>query len=224
MRYFTSDTHLFHRFVAELRGHGGRHEDATLEAHNSAIVRAWREQVTEEDEVYLLGDATVEGKASREGGLELLKTLPGRKHLIMGNHDPIFPGKKGAAQHWPAYLEVFSTINLHSTLTLPSGGRNLEVMLSHFPYSGKGTEVPGKENAYNQWRLRDEGAWLLHGHTHSSVKVTGPRQVHVGWDAWGKLVPQDELVALLEAEGAFGDLKHRAFLQALKRGVERPAS
>ncbi|WP_051265718.1 metallophosphoesterase family protein [Nakamurella lactea] len=35
-----------------------------------------------------------------------------------------------------------------------------------------------------EYRLRDEGNWLLHGHTHSSEKVTSSREIHVGLDAW----------------------------------------
>jgi calcineurin-like phosphoesterase family protein len=34
-----------------------------------------------------------------------------------------------------------------------------------------------------QWRLRDEGKYLIHGHLHSAEKFNG-REIHVGVDAW----------------------------------------
>ena len=53
-----------------------------------------------------------------------------------------------------------------------------------------------------QWRLRDAGNPVLHGHTHSTEKVSfsacGTPQLHVGWDAWGRPVRFHEIVALLK--------------------------
>ncbi len=67
---------------------------------------------------------------------------------------------------------------------------NVTVLLSHFPYVGD----RGQER-YAQWRLKDEGLPLLHGHTHSAEEISyTPRinngggwpttQMHVGLDAW----------------------------------------
>jgi calcineurin-like phosphoesterase family protein len=50
-------------------------------------------------------------------------------------------------------------------------------MLSHFPY--KGDHKPG--DRYPEWRLRDEGLPLLHGHVHSAFLISG-RQYNVGVD------------------------------------------
>ena len=75
------------------------------------------------------------------------------------------------------------------------------VLLSHFPYEGDHTT----EERATQFRLRDEGLWLVHGHTHLTNRLGpnpryltimdaatgGPgkpdprgREVHAGLDAW----------------------------------------
>ena len=53
-----------------------------------------------------------------------------------------------------------------------------QIMLSHFPYRGD-HEHTGER--YVQWRLRDEGLWLIHGHVHDEWKING-HQINVGWD------------------------------------------
>ncbi len=57
-----------------------------------------------------------------------------------------------------------------------------DILLSHFPYSGT-TDIEDSGGRYDQWRLPRMGAWLLHGHTHSSLRQ-GEQSVHVGLDAW----------------------------------------
>lgn len=58
------------------------------------------------------------------------------------------------------------------------------VLLSHFPYDGDHT----REDRHREFRLKDHGMPLLHGHTHSSHKFSksrfGTLQIHVGVDAW----------------------------------------
>jgi calcineurin-like phosphoesterase family protein len=56
---------------------------------------------------------------------------------------------------------------------------------SHFPYTGDSQA----ESRYDKYRALDEdGTPIIHGHTHSSEKVSrtdkGTLQIHVGVDAW----------------------------------------
>ena len=51
---------------------------------------------------------------------------------------------------------------------------------------------------YMQWRLPDMGHFLLHGHTHSTEKRTSAREIHVGWDAWRRMVAEHELAAIIQ--------------------------
>lgn len=72
--------------------------------------------------------------------------------------------------------------------------RGREVLLSHFPYQGDHSA----EDRHTQWRLRNEGLPLLHGHTHSNlVRLNQDNVIHVGWDAWHRLVPLPEVADLL---------------------------
>jgi calcineurin-like phosphoesterase family protein len=107
--------------------------------------------------------------------LAITASLPGTKHLIAGNHDPCHPMHRDAHKWQAAYLQVFASVQPFARRRI----RNQDVLLSHFPY------VKDRHEArYMQYRLRDEGAWLLHGHTHQSEQRREGREIHVGLDAW----------------------------------------
>ncbi len=79
----------------------------------------------------------------------------------------------------------------------PYGRRRINghnVLLSHYPYQSDHTEAAREM----QWRLPDMGEFLLHGHTHSDQIWTSEREIHVGYDAWRRLVPEYEIAAMLE--------------------------
>lgn len=166
--YFTSDLHIGHRLITELRGFG---ED--VPAHDAAIENAWRRVVRPDDQVWVLGDLAV---SSPGAALALIDSLPGRKHLISGNHDGCHPMHRDSHKRLPAYLEVFESVQAFARRRVAG----VDVFLSHFPY----TVDRGFETRYPQYRLPDLGAWLLHGHTHLADRRTGPREIHVGVDAW----------------------------------------
>lgn len=162
---FTADPHFFHRLVAEHRGFD------TTEDMNDALVENWRRVVRPDDDVWVLGDLTL---SNITGSLAIIESLPGRKHLIAGNHDACHPMHRSAHKWQSTYLRVFASVQ-------PFARRKIAgqfVLLSHFPYHRDRHEV-----RYTQWRLRDEGGWLLHGHTHGKEQREG-REIHVGVDAW----------------------------------------
>lgn len=174
--HFTADLHLGHRRVSEIRGF------ATIEQHDEAIAAAWRAKVAEADLVYVLGDICLGNLAA---AIEQIAGLPGHKILVAGNHDACHPMHSKAIRSLPRYEPAFDAIVTSATKRIAGH----HVLLSHFPYSADHTP----EVRYSQWRLPDRGAWLLHGHTHSTARRTGPREVHVGLDAWG-LAPVPEHV------------------------------
>lgn len=79
MIYFTSDTHFCHNkpFLYEPRGF------KSIEEHDETIVKNWNSIIKPEDEVYHLGDVML---INNEKGIEYLKSLNGKIHLILGNH------------------------------------------------------------------------------------------------------------------------------------------
>jgi len=184
MIWYTSDLHFGHRLVA---GHRGFGEDTV--AHDAEIVEKWNAVVGKDDIVHVLGDLAVSNPTY---ALALMADLPGRKRLIFGNHEPVHPMYRDAPRllrKYP-YDEVFEWAAPFARRKI--NGRN--VLLSHFPYAGDHTEKP----RYAQYRLRDMGEYLLHGHTHSTEVRTSDREVHVGWDAWRRLVPESEIAAIIE--------------------------
>jgi calcineurin-like phosphoesterase family protein len=163
--WFTSDLHFGHRFVAGLRGF----EDP--DEHDAHLVEQWTRRVGKHDQVWVLGDLAV---SSPTRALDLVQTLPGVKHLIAGNHDGCHPMHRDSHRQQAKYLSAFASVQAFARRRIDG----TEVMLSHFPYVKDRGEA-----RYMQYRLRDEGAWLLHGHTHGPERQEG-REIHVGVDAW----------------------------------------
>lgn len=206
--YFTSDLHIWHRLVAGLRGFWMEsieedHLVADLTGHNDAVKKAWS-VVRPDDIVWVQGDLCV-NERHWTSVLAFIKDLPGRKRLVSGNHDPVSSIHRDAWKHQRAALEVFETVQDFARIKL--GGRR--VLLSHYPYSGVGSEGlrgedgTAKEERYTEFRLTDCGTPLIHGHTHGPEKLhysdAGTPQIHVGMDAWNmKLVPQHEVEKLLD--------------------------
>lgn len=77
MRVFIiSDTHFN---PSKIETYCVRPEDYT-----KRIVKQWGSMVTDEDLIFHLGDVII---GDFQAGSELIKSLPGRKILVMGNHD-----------------------------------------------------------------------------------------------------------------------------------------
>ena len=78
--WFVSDTHFGHikDFLWSPRGFN------SIQEHDEAIIRNWNEIIGPEDEVYHLGDVMLN---DNEHGLECIKKLNGKIHLMLGNHD-----------------------------------------------------------------------------------------------------------------------------------------
>ena len=180
--FFHSDWHFNHAFVAETRGY------ATAEEHDEALIARLNSVVTKRDHLYVLGDLFM---GSVSAGLEKIKRVNGVKHLILGNHDPGHPIHRKSIPHTRRFLDVFDSVSLHEQVKLP-GGR--KVLLSHFPYEG---EHGDRADRYTQWRLRDEGEWLVHGHVHAEWFVKD-RQVNVGVDQLTYPVEAATLALLLD--------------------------
>lgn len=191
---FTSDLHLGHDSVARLRGF----DDATEQ--DAEIAKRWRSVVRSEDSVWILGDLSLE---KPELWVDYMGALPGRKHLILGNHDKAHPLFRNSHTQQAKYFRMFESVQTAARKYLHVRGERLEVLLSHFPYKGDhdGADVLDR---HNQWRLRDEGLWLLHGHTHSKRRHTMWRQMHVGLDAWD-LTPVSAARLEIEISQAMGE-------------------
>lgn len=192
--WFTSDLHLGHTRIVEL----SHRPFKTIQEHDKALASRWAGSVRPDDIVWVLGDISVEG--SYKHALGLLKSLPGRKRLITGNHDQAWVGKNDWMRFLPAYQEVFEVVTPWARTKV----QGTKVVMSHFPYLGDHTEG----SRYDEYRLKltQDSKPLIHGHVHSQQKLTWTPfgngymkpQIHVGVDAWDyRLVSDSEVSELL---------------------------
>lgn len=175
--WFTSDTHFGHgRIIATCN-----RPFANSAEMDAAIIGRWNAAVAPGDVVWVLGDWAL---GDKDRGLEIVSELHGTKHLVAGNHDACWTGRIGAERHLSAFLGAgFASVGAFARTRLPPTVRNApgrEVLLSHFPYAG---DSRGGDR-YSQFRLRDEGRWLLHGHVHNAFLASG-RGLNVGVDVHG---------------------------------------
>jgi len=196
--FFTSDTHFGHKNIIKY----SERPFADFEEMDWKIVDQWNKMVGPTDVVYHLGDVAM-GASDRWDNI--LSSLNGYKVLVVGNHDRVFAGEKPRQREkWDEkYHEWFDEVWDSMRINLSSGHN---VNLSHFPYDG---DSHGADR-YSEYRLKDDGKILVHGHTHAeyhkhgdaarvSRSASGTLQIHVGMDAWHyRVVPEARVVELIE--------------------------
>lgn len=187
--FYTSDTHFGH---ANIIKYCDRPFSGTQEM-DEVMIAQWNNTVGIEDTVFILGDYAM---GDRQKGLQYLRRMNGTKVLINGNHDRLSPVNNNAWRHQHEYLfdeegnTLFSAVMDFSEVSLPSIAKNKQnrkVLLSHYPYAGDHDDL--KKDRYSQFRLRDEGKPLLHGHIHDDAWIqkspTGAVMFNVGVDVNG---------------------------------------
>ena len=125
--------------------------------------------------------------------VELLESVPCEVRLVTGNHDPAHPCHRGHVSAAERLRDAFSWVGPWARCK--HSGR--EAILCHFPYDGDS----GPVDRDVQWRPRDVGIPIIHGHVHSQERLTfsraDTRQVHVGLDAWDmRPVPAETVMHL----------------------------
>jgi calcineurin-like phosphoesterase family protein len=189
--WFGSDMHFHHDNILKFTDRPYK----TVKEMNKGIIKKWNKQVKPNDLVYILGDFIWNTTKLNEYK-KIMCRLNGIKYLIVGNHDDIKTAR-GMNMGFSAVLHG-AEIRI---------GKEL-VVLSHYPYryrfwadlaaklrcffqTGKFPKVRHKEK-----RPINNGKWLLHGHTHSKEKLKN-KMIHIGWDAWGRLVSMNEIQQII---------------------------
>jgi len=142
---------------------------------NRELCANWKRTVGPNDEVWILGDLA---RGSRlDAMLDLVAKLPGRKHLVTGNHDRCWPFRPsyGATEVARYARAGFESLTTETTLSIAGQ----DVVLSHFPYATARVAASGRLTA----KPIDRGGWLLHGHIHRAW-LQKQRQICVAVDAW----------------------------------------
>lgn len=174
--YFTSDNHFGHAKVIEYCNRPFK----SVDEMNEALIKNWNKVVKPDDFVFVVGDFMMYMKKPE---LKiLLARLNGKKTLVKGNHDSF------SETEW---LSIgFSSVCRSMTFKIA----NEIVNISHYPYKKPWYNEMFYKYAYKLFpksfyrprvfadQLKDDGRFLLHGHTHSD-KITNGRMIHVGVDA-----------------------------------------
>lgn len=121
MNYYISDLHLFHKNVTNEGSNFDNRPFDTLEEIHKVIKKNWNSKITNADHVYILGDLAWK---ENEDVIELVSTLRGNKHLILGNHD------KATDQR---YKQLFVEIANYKEAKDVIDGKEYHVVMSHFP-------------------------------------------------------------------------------------------
>ncbi|RYY08110.1 MAG: metallophosphoesterase [Alphaproteobacteria bacterium] len=148
--WFTSDTHFGDPRILRI----DKRPYPDLATHDAALITAWNAVVRPEDNVWHLGDFALGPSAERIA--EILGSLSGTKHLIIGNND----GAGTLQAHGWASIAHYAEISVDAR----------RLVLCHY--------------AFRTWNGIGRGAINLHGHSHNKLKPI-PRQYDVGVDAQG---------------------------------------
>jgi calcineurin-like phosphoesterase family protein len=184
MRYFTSDLHFHHKKILEFCPN--RPKD--MAAMHEEIISHWNNTVKDGDDVYVLGDFSFGNSGETK---VLINQLKGRKILVMGNHD-----RRSEKWYRDAGFTVVSTslmIKIDEFL----------VQLSHYPHKLSWLSwlyykiVDPGYTRYQDRKVGERSQNLLHGHCHGKYRVINGRGIDVGWDCWGRLLGEREIVNML---------------------------
>lgn len=151
---------------AELRG---------LRAERDQIVKWLRYEYRMNAHAVAFADAIARGEHEHkieEHRPKILPLLNGRHRLVVGNHDTCHPCHKKSEAAKRRYL-AYGFVSVQTVVHMGPW------LLCHLPYAGS----PEHKPRYPEWRPKDEGRWLLHGHLHEQWQIRG-RMINVGVDKW----------------------------------------
>ena len=164
MRWFTADLHLGDLWASKLRYCPG-----DVPKMHEQLASRWDRRVKKDDTIWILGDIFFPEWFEEEQAAEWLSARPGRKHVVLGNHDDAATISRLPVSHimHKAYLHL---------------GGEVIATLSHYPETdaGNGLLLHGHTHRPQKWQVREDGQINL----------------HVGWDAWRRPVSETELVEI----------------------------
>lgn len=173
-QWFTSDLHLGHRLVSNLRGF------SDTDDHDRVILGNLAESLRPGDVVWVLGDISCGPRVDEDRAIGLLADQFAdagvTAHLISGNHDSCHPLHRRSHLRQRDYLRAFDSVQPYQRMVW----RKQELWLCHFPRPG----LDHEDMASRHDELRLDVPLLVHGHLHSDTPETGRGMVDVGVDAW----------------------------------------
>ena len=159
MIYFTADAHFGHGNIIKMENRPFH----SVEEMNETLIQNWNAKVSNNDDIFILGDFTLKGPTLANAVLE---RLSGRKYLIRGNHDR-FVDRQNFRK------DVFLWVRDYFELSW----QGYYFILCHYPLLS--------------WNGMHRGSFHLHGHMHNKMRYNlanraiGVRRLDVGVDAFG---------------------------------------
>lgn len=138
MNYYISDMHIGHKNVLKFDGRPFQ----SVEEMNETLIVNWNRKVTDEDDVWVLGDFCY--RSEKDPAL-YLKQLKGKKHLIIGNHDKVTVNSSSSSA-----LSYFESVERLQHIK----DREYNVIVCHFPLA--------------DWNAKHRGSYHIYGHIHNN--------------------------------------------------------
>ena len=175
-KFFTSDLHFGHKNILKF---AKPRPFSTIEEHDQAIINNWNSVVKQEDDVYIIGDISLNLNA--EEIENRLKALNGNKYLILGNHDRPKIYAKFLNSGLLKEMKDYASIKLEDKV-----GRVYECILFHYP-------ILEPNHVFNKPIAGKIGPTChFYGHIHNMndydeiYQQLGFRAAHVGLDTSNK--------------------------------------
>lgn len=166
-KFYTADLHFTHQAIIK---HCAR-PFATFGEMDAVMLQNLRDAVRPKDDLYIVGDFAF-GRGRKDVVRKLFEQIPGRKHLIGGNHD----------HEW---VKKFSWTSQSELLTIQDG--DTEFVACHYPMM--------------TWNKARYGTKHLFGHIHD-VWAGSDRALNVGVDFWDfKPVQKEAILARMSTLG-----------------------
>lgn len=143
MKYYIADPHFYHRNIEDMDRRGF---SSQVEMHDY-MIRQWNSRVTDDDEVYVIGDFSF-GRGVETWNV--LTRLNGRISLIEGNHDFWFLDDR-------EFVDTFENVAVYTEIN--DAGR--KVILCHYP-------MPFYNGQFQRDSSDNNNTFMLHGHIHNT--------------------------------------------------------
>lgn len=156
--WFASDWHFNHdrQFIYRPRGF------SSIEEMNEAIIERHNSVVAPDDDVYVLGDLML---GDNEKGMECLRRLNGRLHIVPGNHD--------TDRRIELYRTLPNVVEIADAIRFKRAGYHF--FLTHYPcMTGNLERESLKQMTCNLY---------AHTHQHTNFYEDRPYMYHVGVDS-----------------------------------------
>ena len=143
--FFTSDTHFFHNNIIK---YCERPFKNTYEM-NKVIADNWNRVVPKDAHIFHLGDVSLTANPKELN--DLLHSLNGIKHLVIGNHEKDALGKSYIKEHWAT---INDTVEIY-VKDGDSSNKEQHIFMCHYPMI--------------VWNASHRGSWQLFGHVHGGL-------------------------------------------------------